>query len=238
MPRSLTIPVTDDAAVAAVHHEAPSDDWLVFCHGFLSDKTGSYEGRCRRAAEAGYNAVRFDFRGCGDSDGEFVETTLTSRLADLRAVVDHFDPGSYAAFGSSFGGKVAFHAAITDDRVDAVAARAPVTYNHTFEDVRATVAAEGEYVYDTGQRVDGRFFEDFDRYPFADVVAGLDCPVAIFHGGRDDSVDPADSFDAARALATDVVVQKFENEGHRFSRDAERRLRDALLWWLDREGGN
>ncbi|WP_254764710.1 alpha/beta hydrolase family protein [Natrinema marinum] len=233
------IPIKADATetasvpeVVAVHHEAEGDRWLFFCHGLRSDKAGSYEHRCRRAVEEGYNAVRFDTRGCGDSDGEFADSTLEARLADLHGVVDYFDPDSYALFGSSFGGKVAFHAAATDDRVRAVATRAPVTLTDTFDEYRETVDRDGAVTFDTGDRIDGRFFEALDRHPFDEVVGTLSCPVAIFHGGDDESVPLANSFTAARRLETDVLIERFAGEGHRFSRAGEERLLERLFGWL------
>lgn len=232
MTETYQIPVEDDDSVVAVHHTSPSDDWLFFAHGFVSDKSGSYESRCRRAVEEGYNAVRFDFRGCGEADGKFVETTLGSRIADLRAVVDHFDPSSYVLFGSSFGAKTALHAVLGDDRVEALVGRAPVTYNRTFDDARAVVEAEGVFEYDADHTIDERFFEDFDRYPFEDVAAALDVPVALFHGAADESVPLGDSIDATAAFETDVLLQTLTGEGHRFSERAEERMRQQLFDWL------
>jgi len=231
MSDTHSIPVTDGEAVVAEHHASAGDRWLVFCHGFLSDKTGSYEARCERAVEEGYDAVRFDFRGSGDSDRPFVESTLSTRLADLRAVVDYFEPTSYALFGSSFGGKVALHAA-TDDRVEAVATRAPVTYNRAFDDYRAAVADAGELRIDDDHAIDERFFDDVAQYPFVDAADAIDVPVAMFHGASDTSVPIADTFEAAATLETDVMVSKFDGEGHRFSAAAERRLLDRLFAWL------
>ena len=235
MPTTHTIPVTDDESVAAVHHEASSSRWLVFCHGFLSDKSGSYERRCERAVVEGYNAVRFDFRGCGESDGAFVEQGLSEKLEDLSSVVDHFDLGAYVLFGSSFGGKVAFHAAARDDRVEAVVARVPVTFNRSFETYRAVVDRDGECRFDDGRRIDRRFFDDLDRYPFEDAAAGIDVPVAIFHGARDESVDAADSLEAVGLLGreTDVFLETFAEEGHLFSAAAERRLLRRTFHWLE-----
>ena len=234
MPTTHTIPVTDDESVAAVHHEASSDRWLVFCHGFLSDKSGSYERRCERAVVEGYNAVRFDFRGCGESDGAFVEQGLSEKLEDLSSVVDHFDLGAYVLFGSSFGGKVAFHAAARDDRVEAVVARAPVTFNRSFDEYRAVVDREGECRFDDGRRVDRRFFDDLERYPFAAAAAEIDVPVAIVHGARDESVDVADSLEAAGLLGReiDVLLETVAEEGHLFSA-AEERLRRRTFHWLE-----
>ena len=234
MPTEHAISVDDDT-VSAVHHVADTDRWLIFCHGFLSDKTGSYEARAERAVAEGYNAVRFDFRGSGDSDGAFADATLTSRIGDLLAVLDRFDPPSYALFGSSFGAMVAFHATAGRDRVDpvAVVARSPVTYTRAFDPYRRTVEAEGVLRYDDDHAIDSRFFDDFDTYSFEDVAAALSIPIMIAHGGNDDSVPIADSFDAAAALDIDVVFLKYAEEGHRFSAAAERRLRDRAFDWLD-----
>lgn len=236
MPSRHEIPVTgpEDEAVVAVHHEtAPEPDgWLVCCHGFLSDKSGSYEGRCERAVEEGYHGVRFDFRGCGESDGAFRDATLSSRIADLNAVLDYFDPDSCVLFGSSFGGKVAFHTA-ADDRVEAVATRAPVTDRaRGFEEARETVERDGECRLGSGRRIDERFFEDLGGYSFGDVAETIDVPVAIFHGTTDDSVAVDGSFEAAERIDGDVLVQTFDGEGHRFSESAERRLRAQLFDWL------
>ncbi|QLG48412.1 alpha/beta hydrolase family protein [Natrinema halophilum] len=239
MPERHRIPVEGPETtgevpeLAAVYHPADTDQWLFFCHGLRSDKSGSYENRCRRAVESGYNAVRFDARGCGESDGEFVESTIETRLTDLRHVVDRFDPESYALFGSSFGGKVAFHMAASDDRVEAVATRAPVTTTETFNHHRGVVDTTGTWTFETGERIDRRFFEALDRYPFDDVVGALGVPAAVFHGSNDDVVDPNDSFDAARRLQTDVLLEKFAGEGHRFSRPAEDRLLKRLFGWLE-----
>jgi pimeloyl-ACP methyl ester carboxylesterase len=255
MPTRHAIPVADGERVVAVHHAPDGRDgspgagadgspWLVFCHGFLSDKSGSYEGRCERAAGEGYHAVRFDFRGCGEADGDFVDQTLSAKVADLRAVLAHFDPDSAVLFGSSFGGKVAFHTAaelavdsgpgaeVNDVAIEAIATRAPVTYNRTFAEARREVEREGSLTFETGQTIDGRFFEDLADHPFADAVAAVDCPVLVVHGTEDESVDIADSFEAAAALETDVLLEKVQGEGHRFSEAGERRLRTRLFDWL------
>ncbi|MFB6205443.1 MAG: alpha/beta hydrolase family protein [Haloglomus sp.] len=268
-----TVPVTEGESVVAVHHPRPgSDRWFVCCHGFVSDKSGSYEGRCARAVAEGYHAVRFDFRGCGESDGDFVDTTLSSRIADLRAVLEHFDPESVVLFGSSFGGKTALHAAVgdgpgsdsggdgagshndsggdspssdsggdspssdgtRDGRLLAVAARAPVTYGRAFESLREAVHERGRVEYAPGYPVDERFVDDFAGYDFADVTARLDVPVAVFHGRDDSSVPLQDSLDAVGALSTDAALWAVADEGHRFSRAAEDRMRDALFDWLAR----
>ncbi len=232
MPEKHSVEVSGER-VAAVHHEAESEKFIFFCHGFGSDKEGSYQKRCRRVSEEGWNAVRFDFRGNGNSSGDFIEQTLSSKIEDLKAVVDHFQPRRYVFFGSSFGGKVAFHASL-DMEPEAVIGRAPVTYNEIMEKFRAAVEKKGEFTHHPGATVDHRFFDDFDRYNFCDVADKLDVPVAIFHGADDTTVHPEHSFTAAEELQTDIMLQKLKGEKHSFSEEAEKRMREQMLDWLDK----
>lgn len=246
------IEVADGERVVAVHHPGPSERWFVCCHGFVSDMSGSYESRCERAVAEGYDAVRFDFRGCGESDRAFADATLSTRVADLRAVLAHFDPPRYLLFGSSFGAKTALHTVgdgplAGDDRLVALAGRAPVTYNRCFDPMREAVAAHGSFQYPTDgddggdgsdddreYTVDGRFFDDFEAYAFPEAADGIDVPVALFHGTDDGSVPLGDSLDAVGELDGDVLLRTFAGEAHRFSRTAEARMRDALFDWLAR----
>lgn len=220
MPTRHTVDVDGDEVVA-VHHESEGDRWMFFSHGFVSDKTGSYEERCERAVKEGYDAVRFDHRGCGESDLRFQEQTLSTRIADLRAVIDYFDPGAYVLFGSSFGGKVVLHTATEDDSVEAVVTRAPVTYADFFD---------GNLPDGFG----GEFAEDFRSHGFEKVERELDVPVAVFHG-RDDETVPLESvLDSINGMNVDILLETYAGENHRFSRESEERMRDSMFGWLER----
>ena len=115
-----------------------------------------------------------------------------------------------------------------------MATRAPVTYRRAFDPLADAVRAEGEVEYAPGYPVDERLVDDLEGYDFADVADALDVPVAMFHGRDDDSVPLADSLDAVGALGVDTTLRAVAGEGHRFSRDAEARMRDALFDWLSR----
>lgn len=227
------IEVEDGEEVAAVHHEADSDTWIFFCHGYGSDKEGSYEERAERAVEEGFNAVRLDFRGNGESDGEFIDQNLSSRIDDLEAVINFMEPEKIVLFGMSFGGKVVFHATQRID-VRAVIAKSPVTYNSIMDKFREVVKEKGEYTHFGDKTIDQRFFDDFDSYSFSDVARSIDAPVAIFHGGADTTVHFENSTEAAEELDTDVLLQKFKGENHKMSDEAERKLRDTMFSWLEK----
>jgi len=130
---------------------------------------------------------------------------------------------------------VVFHAA-KDLEPEAVIGKAPVTYNEIMEKFRAVVENKGRFEYIDGKPIDNRFMEDLDSYSFEDVVENFDIPVAIFHGGADTTVHNEHSFRAADKLETDVMLQKFEDEKHRFSDEAEEKMRDRMITWLCKNG--
>lgn len=76
-------------------------------------KEGIYTRAAHALADKGYASLRIDFRGSGDSDGEFVDTTYSKQIADGTAAVDFLakdprvDGSKLAIIGWSQGGLVA-----------------------------------------------------------------------------------------------------------------------------------
>ena len=96
-------------------------------HGFGSNSSSSTcVLPCEMLAEWGYVALRFDFRGCGDSEGKRANTICLEQVEDARAAVSFLqtrpevDPARIALVGSSFGAAVAVYTGGVDPRVAAV----------------------------------------------------------------------------------------------------------------------
>lgn len=96
-------------------------------HGFGGNK----EGRgsiviAEQLAQWGYVTMRFDFRGCGDSEGErgrilcLDQVAGTSNAVTYMASRPEVDPERIALVGSSFGAAVAIYTGGADRRVAAV----------------------------------------------------------------------------------------------------------------------
>lgn len=61
---------------------------VIFSHGFGGDMTFHlWDPIIERLNAAGIGAVRFDFNGCGKSDGEFQNMTVPNEIEDLMAVI-------------------------------------------------------------------------------------------------------------------------------------------------------
>ena len=94
MPHRET-PVTFDSGEVTLHgvlHRAPEARGVfVFCHPFAEEKKCAHRvlvDAARALCDHGYSALLFDYRGCGDSEGEFVEATPEGWLADIRRAVE------------------------------------------------------------------------------------------------------------------------------------------------------
>ena len=96
-------------------------------HGFGSNKTSSNTMQPTKVlSDLGYVVLRFDMRGCGDSEGEFGRVICLEQVEDTRSALTFLarhpavDPERIGLIGSSFGGAVAIYTGSVDQRVAAV----------------------------------------------------------------------------------------------------------------------
>jgi uncharacterized protein len=119
---------------------------IIMMHGFGANKNGGPEWICRQFAAWGYVALRFDYRGCGDSEGPRGRVIPIEEVADAQSAVtymasrDDVDPNAIALCGSSLGGGVAIQAAGIDGRVAAVIVENGVAHGERM--IRAMHTAE------------------------------------------------------------------------------------------------
>ncbi len=97
---------------------------MVLCHGFGGSCRGAGHPELAKALEqAGYVALRFDFRGCGQSEGTRGSVIVDEEVADLRAALNFLsgqsgvDTGRIGLLGASLGGSVAIEVTASEPRV-------------------------------------------------------------------------------------------------------------------------
>src|SRR5436190_16380134 len=95
-------------------------------HGFGSNKNSSnVMGPTNVLADYGYVTLRFDMRGCGDSEGERGRVICLEQVEDTRNALTFLarrsdvDPARIGVMGHSFGAAVAVYATGVDGRVAA-----------------------------------------------------------------------------------------------------------------------
>jgi alpha-beta hydrolase superfamily lysophospholipase len=96
-------------------------------HGFGSNKSSSNTMEPTKVLTGmGYVVLRFDMRGCGESEGERGNLICLEQVEDTSSALTFLtkhpavDPNRIAVVGSSFGGAVAVYAGGVDPRVAAV----------------------------------------------------------------------------------------------------------------------
>ena len=124
--------VSDGRQLAGVLHvpERPATDGrpagFLVLHGFGSNKNGgSALIAARMLEQLGYVTLRFDMRGCGDSEGVRGRVLCLEQVADTQNAVSFLatrpevDPARIGVLGHSFGAAVAVYAAGVDPRIAA-----------------------------------------------------------------------------------------------------------------------
>ncbi|MCX7598376.1 MAG: alpha/beta fold hydrolase [Armatimonadetes bacterium] len=118
-PHELLWIETPGGCLAASFHLPESDGpvpAVMLCHGFTGHRGEAhflFVEAARAFADAGIAALRFDFRGSGESEPAFSQMTLDTEIADAEAVLQYLisrpevDAGRIAVLGLSMGGAVA-----------------------------------------------------------------------------------------------------------------------------------
>jgi dipeptidyl aminopeptidase/acylaminoacyl peptidase len=96
---------------------------FIVLHGFVGSKDESHaEIQARMLEQFGYTALRFDFRCCGESEGDRGQVRCFDQVADAKNALtflaqrEEVDPNRIGVIGHSFGAAVAVYSAGVDSR--------------------------------------------------------------------------------------------------------------------------
>jgi fermentation-respiration switch protein FrsA (DUF1100 family) len=208
-----------------------ADPWplVVLCHGFLSHKDGSkYRQLAKFLGEEGFGSIRFDFRGCGESEGLLHESTVSGRWSDLQRVIDEaasldgFD-GRLGLLGSSLGGYLALLEASQNSRVLCVVVWSTPSHLHELAERLLEVAPVD---------MSEAFHEDLLRVELLSRLEKVQ-RVLILHGKQDQQVDLDHASTLFGAVQEPKNLHILENADHRFSQEEarEQAIRLSLDWF-------
>jgi pimeloyl-ACP methyl ester carboxylesterase len=257
MERSIEIPAKRRRMAATLHYppmeggrETARFPAVVICHGFVGDRIGEnrlFVKAARAFAAAGYATLRFDYAGCGESEGDYGASGMDDWIEQTRYALDYaidldfVDPNRVTLLGHSLGGAVAALTAALDKRVKSLALWAPA--GHPFQDI---VGIVGKAAYEEavtqgateyrGYSLTASFFASLAaHHPFREVRAfGGD--VLLVHGTSDAEINVEYSFLYQKVFRTrsegqcekDIITgsdHTFSTRGH-----AAQAIRTTLEW--------
>lgn len=169
---------------------------VLYCHGFGGNKIGKFRLAVRQAerlAQAGIASLRIDFRGSGDSEGEFADTTIQTQLEDARVALEylhnlpHIDPDNIAILARSLGGAIATQLASEFTPIKALALWCPL-----FDAKPWLMKHKGktnEFLF-MGQPLSQECISQFAQLDTAKPLSQLDStPMLLVRAGQDEILD-------------------------------------------------
>jgi pimeloyl-ACP methyl ester carboxylesterase len=202
---------------------------LVFLPGYNSDMMGGKASALDAwAGETGRAMLRFDYAGCGASDGQFDDGTIDMWRDDALILIGALVTGPAVLVGSSMGGWLALliARALPDQVIGMVGiASAPDFTDWGFSDsekrqlqLHGRLERISEYGPEPMVTMRG-FWESGMANQVLQSDIAIDCPVRLIHGQMDVDVPWQISLDiAARLRSDDVQTILIKDGDHRLSR--------------------
>ncbi len=233
----------DDGRRIAFRHTHGAKDsdgpTLVFLPGYMSDMGGSKAAALFADAEAqGRACLLLDYSGCGQSDGDFADGTLSRWRDEVLGLVANYVSGPVLLAGSSMGGWVMLLVAEhLQHRLAGMIGIAPAPdftrWGYTAQ--QRSALAGGEMVFEPNPYgphptpTYAGFFADAKSHLRLDRVIDLACPVRLIHGQCDNDVPWDISLRLAATLRSDdIQVTLIKDGDHRLSRAQDIALIKAI----------
>jgi dipeptidyl aminopeptidase/acylaminoacyl peptidase len=207
---------------------------VVLCHGFTGTRVEPHRLFVKAAnalAAAGIVAVRFDFAGSGESDGEFVDVTPETEVQDAINILNWLgaqagvDRSRLGMIGLSLGGLVTACAASRTQLPAAIALWAATANMGQRMHERATPQSSAQleekgYIDRSGNLVGRGFLENalqINPLQEAQQYAGK---VLIVHGTEDQAVPVSEADEYANAFSKcNPKVHLISNADHTFNNE-------------------
>lgn len=208
---------------------------LVFLPGYLSDMDGGKATALFHWAETqNAGCLLLDYSGCGQSDGDFADGSLSNWRDEVLSLIDAKGLANVLVIGSSMGGWLMLMVGLTlGRRLAGIVgiASAPDFTDWGRSDADKALLEAGETVFDDNPYgpeptpMHAKFWNDGQANRLLGSEITIDCPVRLIHSQRDADVPHGISLQLAQQLRSDDVQVTLVKDGdHRLSRDSDIKL--------------
>ncbi|MGK6355566.1 alpha/beta fold hydrolase [Sphingomonas sp. DT-207] len=224
--------MTDERPRLAYRHTPGRGPTIVFLCGYASDMKGTKALALEEwAGRTGQAFLRFDYAGCGESDGAFEEQTLDGWRDDALRIIDQVVDGPVVLVGSSMGGWIML--LVAKARPEQVEGLVGIAAAPDFTDWGFTQEEKLELLqrgrleqpsdYSDQPTVTTRaFWESGEANRVMIGPIAYDGPVRLLQGQRDKEVPWLRAPTLAELFRSDAVQTWLVKDGdHRLSRDSD-----------------
>jgi putative redox protein len=218
-----------------------SERGIVLGHCFTCTRHTSILRRIAKdLSNAGFIALRFDFSGNGQSQGEFTESTYSKQVSEMQTAADVIASHGAAWIGMaghSMGGSISFLTAAQDENVKAVCTigsrltglKVTGFLNRTQKEIlektgEVTFTSRGRFL-----KITDEFFTDADRFDLPQLLQSFDKPLLMVHGDQDEIIPVGEAYKAREMSNGSARLEVISGADHMFSREEDRQAVSQLV---------
>lgn len=244
----------DGVQLDAAVHRAPENarGTVVLAHGITvdMDEGGMFVRLAEQLVASGFDALRFSYRGHGESGGTQAGATIAGEVLDLQAAVEHARrelPAPVSIVAGSFGAvsaavslpwfghdveRIVLWNPVLDLRRTFVEPELPWGIDNFNRDQQEFLRDNGFLLIDGEFRLGRVMFDEFGRYHPAEDFIRDTRPALVVHGDQDSYVSYDIARDAAAARAN-CDFHTIVGSDHGFdSRERENEAITVTVDWL------
>ena len=231
---------------------------VLMCHGFTGDRIEShfiFVKMARCLADAGFFVMRFDFRGSGESEGDFSDMTIPAEIDDARVALawlrgqPEVDPKRVSLLGLSMGGTVAASLAGEDEDIAGLILWSALAEPSIFvsknvataEEILPPLGIQKDGRYDKGGHLIGKAFkETVETVQPLKNIQKYTGDVLILHGTRDETVPPSEAERYAEAVGAEhASLHWIQGADHTYSAHIwEQEVFSLTIDWLSKKNAS
>ncbi len=176
---------------------------IILVHGFgvTKEESGMFDNLAKNLSETGFLVYRFDFSGCGESEGDYSETSLSKLKSDLFKILyfvqsqPKVDNSKIGILAQSFGTATT---STLEPKVKCLIMMGSSPYlkknliqlfgeGYNPEGISTRTKSNG-----TITKIKPQFWKDFENHNLLNSIKKINCPILFIHGSEDDKVPLSD----------------------------------------------
>ncbi|MAG60730.1 hypothetical protein CL619_02980 [archaeon] len=219
------------------------DKAIIFCHGFTSNKDRErHIQNAETLHQASYTVIRFDFGGCGKSEG--ADILVAGQVEDLHSIIAFLKTKGFSRFAlvaESLGALIALKSFNKD--IITIVLWVPVT-DEVDSTLEKFIIKRNESVTEHNEdfvvhKKDGRmhkipknYFEERQTINQQELCENMTCPVLIIHGDEDTTVPLEMSKRAIQYFSRESKLEIIEGMDHKLKGFEDKVIELTKEWMI------
>ena len=235
------VTTSDNIPISYDHYKNGFDTVIIVCPGYYNSKENRWMEKTAEILSSEHDTIVFDFRGHGESGGEFTWAALEHR--DVNAIIDYAKSEGYkkiGILGYSLGGSATINA--VSGREEDVDAMVLISAPKDFKDVEFHFWELGvfdDFFDNIFSGWDGKGAKTTDKFkpettPIEEIKKIKNTPKLFIHGEDDWVVKPHHSeelFNAANEPKKLVII-KISGHAEMLINKRPEEMKELLLGWF------